>query len=169
MMAGFWPDLTQAGLFFSPTILLLWFPGLALGVLLLLLTRRLRHFLVSPLVVLGTVALFYGALRIFEVTPGGETVWEHVFPDADFYGHLTPDAKRPALILDGDFSRDLLQWLYYDEATPRLEPICRHATDWRCIPGQYSHPHPLTDASGRWISFTSARNGRSDVYVVDTK
>ena len=101
--------------------------------------------------------------------PNGETVWEHVFPDATFYGHLTPADDRAALILDGDFSRDLLQWLYYDEATPRLEPICRHDTEWRSIPGQYSHPHPLTEASGRWISFTAAHDGRSDVCVVDTK
>ena len=50
---------------------------------------------------------------------------------------------------------------------PALEPICAHGTDWGSLPGQYSHPHPLGDPSGRWVSFTSARDGRSDVYVVD--
>jgi hypothetical protein len=98
----------------------------------------------------------------------GETIWENTFPEARFYGHLTPDPKRPALILDGDFSKDKLQWLFYNEHKPRLEPICYHNTEWGSIPGQYSHPHPLVDASGRWISFTSAKKGRSDVYVVDT-
>jgi len=126
----------------------------------------------------GSALAYHGSLPAGGVYIGitrtdGETLWERTFPDATFYGHLTPDAKRPALILDGDFSRDLLQWLCYDEETrdgrPRLEPICRHDTEWRSLPGQYSHPHPLTDASGRWISFTAARGGRSDIFVVDTK
>jgi hypothetical protein len=102
--------------------------------------------------------------------PGGETLWEQVFPAASAYGHLTPDARRRALILDGSFATDRLQWLYWRESDalkPTLEPICLHSTEWGSLPGQYSHPHPLTDAAGRWISFTSARGGRSDVYVVD--
>ena len=100
----------------------------------------------------------------------GELLWERVFTETKFYGHNTPDPRRPALIIDGTFSRDKLQWLYYDdspEEAPKLEPICVHGTEWKSIPGQYSHPHPLTDASGRWISFTAAHGGRSDVYVVD--
>jgi hypothetical protein len=100
---------------------------------------------------------------------GGEVVWEQVFPDATAYGHNTPDAGRPALIIDGMFSLDGLQWLYWEGSTrtsPKLEPICLHNTEWGSIPGQYSHPHPLTDSSGRWISFTSAQGGRSDVFVV---
>jgi len=96
----------------------------------------------------------------------GQTRWEQCFPDATFYGHLTPDATRPALVLDGDFSRDSLQWLYYDTDAPRLELICKHNTEWGSVPGQYSHPHPLTDSGGRWVSYTSARDGRTDVCVV---
>ena len=105
-------------------------------------------------------------------TSDGELLWERTFSRAVHYGHNTPDARRPALIIDGQFSQDRLQWLYYDDADarePKLEPICLHATEWRSLPGQYSHPHPLTDVSGRWISFTAARGGRSDVYVVDTE
>ena len=121
----------------------------------------------------GSAMAYHGGLSGGGVYIGiaavdGQTIWEHEFPEAEFYGHLTPDAKRPALILDGDFSKDQLKWLYYDQQEPGLEPICCHNTEWRSIPGQYSHPHPLTDASGRWISFTSAKNGRSDVYVVET-
>jgi hypothetical protein len=104
------------------------------------------------------------------VTPDGETLWERVFPEARAYGHNTPDAKRPALIIDGSFSTDRLQWLYYDDGgagEARLEPICLHATEWKSLPGQYSHPHPLTDPGGRWVSFTRARGGRSDVCVVE--
>ena len=103
----------------------------------------------------------------------GETVWERSYPEAPHYGHLTPDAKRLALILDGDFKTDLLQWLHYGEDGPEdppcLEPICRHGTEWKSLPGQYSHPHQLTDPGGHWISFTSAREGRSDVFVVDAR
>jgi len=104
--------------------------------------------------------------------PDGEVVWEQVFPGAFAYGHHTPDARRKALILDGTFSTDRLQWLHWAESqasAPRLDPICVHGTEWNGLPGQYSHPHPLTDASGSWISFTSARGGRSDVHVVSVK
>ncbi|MFC1451819.1 hypothetical protein ACFLSJ_00570 [Verrucomicrobiota bacterium] len=102
----------------------------------------------------------------------GRVVWEEVFPGAFAYGHNTPDARRKALIIDGMFSTDTLHWLYWQGSTgeePVLEPICVHGTEWKSLPGQYSHPHPLTDASGNWISFSSARGGRSDVYVVSVE
>lgn len=100
----------------------------------------------------------------------GETLWEDVFPEAKAYGHITPDARKQALIIDGMFSTDRLQWLYWGDHTggkPRLEPICLHSTEWGSLPGQYSHPHPLTDQSGKWAAFTAAHGGRSDVYVVE--
>ena len=100
----------------------------------------------------------------------GGTRWEYRCAGVAHYGHLSPDPRRPALILDGDFSKELLQWCYYDrpdDCEPRLEPICVHGTEWGSLPGQYSHPHPLIDRSGRWISFTRAHAGRSDVCVVD--
>ena len=121
----------------------------------------------------GSALAYHGSLPGGGVYVGvtavdGETVWERLFPDAAFYGHLTPDAVRRALVLDGDFSEDRLQWLHYEGTDGfRLEPICLHSTEWRSLPGQYSHPHPITDPTGRWISFTSASGGRSDVNVVD--
>lgn len=123
----------------------------------------------------GSAMCYHGPAReggeFFGIaTPTGEVLWERVFGEAKAYGHITPDARRAALIMDGTFSRDKLQWLAWDSldsARPELEPICLHATEWGSLPGQYSHPHPLTDRSGRWISFTSARAGRSDVFVVD--
>jgi Tol biopolymer transport system component len=79
-----------------------------------------------------------------------------------------PDPKRPALILDGDLLQGCLAWLYHDRELPRLEVICRHDTEWESMPGQYSHPHPQSDPTGRWISYNAAKGGRSDVFVVDT-
>ncbi|MBU4285403.1 MAG: oligogalacturonate lyase family protein, partial [Verrucomicrobia bacterium] len=111
-----------------------------------------------------------GGIYLGITTPDGQTRWEQSFPKARNYGHVAADPSRPALILDGDFSTDRLQWLYYDkpnDGTPRLEPICRHQTEWKSIPGQYSHPHPLADPTGHWIAFNAARRGRSDVFVVD--
>lgn len=102
----------------------------------------------------------------------GATLWEQVFPEARAYGHLTPAPAGDALIIDGMFSTDRLQWLFWRESvggSPKLEPICVHGTEWNSLPGQYSHPHPLTDASGTWISYTAARAGRSDIYAVKTK
>ena len=110
---------------------------------------------------------YFGVTKI-----NGEVLWEEIFPHVQAYGHNTPDARKQALIIDGMFSTDRLQWLYWGKHTggvPRLEPICIHGTEWGGLPGQYSHPHPLTDASGNWISFTSARGGRSDVYVVNVE
>ncbi len=124
----------------------------------------------------GSAICYHGGMKgggeYFGVaTPEGETLWERVFPEAKAYGHNTPAPNRRALIIDGAFSSDKLQWLTWgtEGDAPELEPICLHSTEWRSLPGQYSHPHPLTDASGRWVSFTSARGGRSDVYVVDAK
>lgn len=107
---------------------------------------------------------FFGVAAI-----NGDPLWEEVFPDARLYGHNTPDPRRKALIIDGSFSTDRLQWLHWGDragGVPKLEPICLHSTEWGSLPGQYSHPHPLTDAAGRWVSFTAARGGRSDVHVV---
>jgi len=125
----------------------------------------------------GSALAYHGALPGGGIYLGvtaisGETVWERPFPEARDYGHVAVEATRCALILDGDFSSDLLQWLYYDQpgaGAPRLEPICRHDTQWDSIPGQYSHPHPLADPTGKWIAFNAARDGRSDVYVVDVQ
>jgi hypothetical protein len=75
-------------------------------------------------------------------------------------------AGRPAIILDGNISRDLLLWLYYDKEQPRVEVICRHGTDWQSLGGQFPHPHPVCDPTGRWISFNVGASGRSDVYIV---
>ncbi len=112
-----------------------------------------------------------GGVYLALTRPGGETIWEGHYPDARAYGHLTPDRTRPALVLDGDFSTDLLQWFYYDAPParePRLEPICIHGSEWDSLqPGsQYTHPHPLADPTGQWIAFNSARQGRQDVLVV---
>ncbi|HRU04618.1 MAG TPA: hypothetical protein P5137_02445 [Candidatus Brocadiia bacterium] len=105
------------------------------------------------------------------VTKDGKTLWERVFPQAQSYGHNTPDPVKQALIIDGMFTRDRLQWLYWDGRPDEaiLEPICLHNTEWATLPGQYTHPHPLTDRTGRWISFTAAKAGRTDIHVVDTQ
>ncbi len=89
------------------------------------------------------------------------------------YGHVTTDPKRKAVIIDGLKGEDMLQWIYYNPENCNesyyLEPICRHATEWKTIPGQYTHPHPVADPSGKWIMFTAAKNLRSDLFVVDVK
>jgi len=39
--------------------------------------------------------------------------------------------------------------------------------EWAAVALSSAHPHPITDPTGRWISFTRAEGGRSDVSVVD--
>ncbi len=101
------------------------------------------------------------------VHKSGQTVREYLFDKAPHYGHVSAMAGRPAVILDGNLSDDLLLWVYYDQEQPRVEVICRHGTDWGALPGQYPHPHPICDPTGRWIAYNVAGRGRSDVFVVD--
>jgi hypothetical protein len=49
--------------------------------------------------------------------------------------------------------------LYYDKETPRIEMIARHATNWGGLPWQYSHPHPQSDPTGRYISYNAVERG----------
>lgn len=119
----------------------------------------------------GQAVLYHGPIReggyyLGVTSREGEAIREFILPEATHYGHLTADPKRPALILDGNISSDLLTWFYYDSGERRVEIIARHGTEWYGLPGQFSHPHPLADPTGRWISFNAAHRGRSDAYVV---
>ncbi len=96
----------------------------------------------------------------------GNTLQEYGFYDAKNYGHVAAMAGRPAIILDGDLSPDLLMWVYYDRSQPRVEVIAHHGTAWGTLPGQATHPHPLCSPDGRWISWNAAQRGRSDMFVV---
>ncbi len=100
------------------------------------------------------------------VDKNGQTLREYAFRGAPFYGHVSAMARRPAIILDGNLTDDLLLWVYYESAQPRIEVIARHGTEWGALPGQFSHPHPHSDPTGTWISFNAAQRGRSDVFIV---
>jgi hypothetical protein len=97
----------------------------------------------------------------------GNVVWEHRSETWKVYGHVSAMAGRPAIILDGNLCKDLLTWMYYDAELPRVEVIARHGTDWNGHEGQYPHPHPQSDPTGRYISYNVGGRGRSDVYVVE--
>ena len=99
----------------------------------------------------------------------GQIVREYDFPEAVGYGHVSADPGRQAIILDGNVTKDMLMWLYWDAATPRLDPICRHATEWDSLWGQLHDPHPAADPTGRRIAFNAACGGRSDVYDVEVE
>jgi hypothetical protein len=96
----------------------------------------------------------------------GQTVREYAFRDAPHYGHVSAMAGRPAIILDGNITNDMLLWLYYDSEQPRIEVIARHGTDWGALPGQYPHPHAVSDPTGKWIVYNVGHRGRTDVCVV---
>src|SRR5690606_20768214 len=100
------------------------------------------------------------------IRPNGDPYREYPFHGAPHYGHVAAMAGRPAVILDGNLSTDMLLWLYYDREEPRVEVIARHGTEWGTLPGQYPHPHPHSDPTGRWISFNAASRGRSDIFVI---
>lgn len=101
------------------------------------------------------------------VAKGGHTLWEHTSEAWTAYGHVSAMAGRPAIILDGNVSNDLLVWMDYDRELPQIEVIARHGTNWGGHEGQYPHPHPQSDPTGRYISFNAAERGRSDVFIVE--
>jgi hypothetical protein len=109
-----------------------------------------------------------GGEYIGVMTREGEVVQEYHFPDAVIHqGHVSAMPGRPAIILDGHLTTDLLLWLYTDSAQPRIEIIARHGTQHRSLPGQLAHVHPQAAPDGRTISFNAAREGRADVYLVE--
>ncbi|HYF51656.1 MAG TPA: hypothetical protein VEJ63_19735 [Planctomycetota bacterium] len=108
-----------------------------------------------------------GGYYIGVTRPTSEVIREYSLPAAHHYGHVSAMAGRPAIILDGNVTPDTLFWLYYDAEQPRLEMIARHNTNWNGMPWQYSHPHPQSDPTGKWISFNSCiERGRADAFVV---
>lgn len=108
-----------------------------------------------------------GGWYIGAIRKNGESINEYGFHQCHHYGHVSAMAGRPAIILDGNLTSDCLLWLYYDQEQPRVEIIARHGTTWDALPNQFPHPHPLSDPTGRYISFNCAAKGRSDVYIVE--
>ncbi len=47
---------------------MLWLPGVVFGIVLLLLVRRFKHYLISPLMILGAVLVFYLILGLTGTT-----------------------------------------------------------------------------------------------------
>ena len=115
------------------------------------------------MLVWGPCPWYIGAVR-----PNGEIYREWTFEEGKHYGHVAAaGGDRPAIILDGNVTPDKLVWLYYDSDEPRFETICEHKTEWNSIPGQASHAHPSTDKAGKYIAFNVAKDGRTDVCVVE--
>lgn len=109
-----------------------------------------------------------GGWYIGVVDRKGQVEREYGFHEGESYGHVSAMAGRPAIILDGNVTSHMLLCLYYDQELPRIEIIARHGTNLMGIPWQYSHPHQLSDPTGRWISFNAVRGrGRSDVFIVE--
>ena len=100
------------------------------------------------------------------VKPDGAVEREFEFPGAVHYGHVSAAADRPALILDGNVTSDLLLWLYFARETPRRAGIGRHGTEWG---SQATHPHAHSSRDGRYIAFNAARGGRVDICVLEVE
>ncbi len=54
--------------YLTPEVLIRWLPGVIFGVTLLLLVRRFRHYLVTPLMILGAIGMFYVVLALAGVS-----------------------------------------------------------------------------------------------------
>jgi len=58
-MNGIPLSVANLGRFTQPEALIRWIPGLAFGILLFLTVRRYKHYLITPLAILGAVGVFY--------------------------------------------------------------------------------------------------------------
>ncbi len=101
------------------------------------------------------------------ISPDGVVQWEHESKAWTTYGHVAAMAGREAILLDGNQCSDLITLMYYDQDLPRVEVLARHGSNWGGHTGQYSHPPPRSDPTGRWVSYNAAQGGRSDVYIVE--
>jgi SulP family sulfate permease len=61
-------SLANLRLFILPESLLRWLPGLVMGVVLLLVVRRFKHYLISPSMILGAALIFYLVIRLAGVS-----------------------------------------------------------------------------------------------------
>jgi len=102
----------------------------------------------------------------------GECIREFAFPDAKYYGHIGALAGRDGIIIDNLLIENLLLFLDMSEDKPNIEIIGRHDSDFYTMPGQFGHPHPISDPTGKRIVFNSARreiwkSSRSDIYSIE--
>ena len=98
----------------------------------------------------------------------GQVVWEADFPFFH-YGHTGSHSTRPAILLDGLITPDLITAVHWSEldslGIPRIEIVGRHGTYWHT--GQQFDPHPVMSPDGRFLSYNRGRrDGRSDVYLM---
>ena len=97
----------ELGALFAPDVFVKWAPGVVFGVLLLVVLRRVAHFIVLPLMVIGATVLFY-------------VVWfalGYTVADADAKGWLLVSQMAlvwqpitPELLASVDWQIVLLQW-----------------------------------------------------------
>ena len=59
VLLGSSPDMASLGMLFTPQNLLLWVPGFLFGVIVLIASRRSKHFLTYPALLAGAILLFY--------------------------------------------------------------------------------------------------------------
>ncbi len=70
VMTGRAPSLAELNILFRPENLPLWIPGILFGAAVLIASRRLKHFLTYPALLVGAVALFYLVIWISGNTIG---------------------------------------------------------------------------------------------------
>lgn len=108
------------------------------------------------------------------VTPDGRERSELALPTGcDRYGHFTSGAPG-VLVTDGYYEQpndaatrggDWISRLEVDWTAGEIDwtPLCRSASSWD---SQDAHPHPIIDHGGRFVYFTSDRDGKRAVYRV---
>jgi hypothetical protein len=87
----------------------------------------------------------------FSVGPSGRLVSDGYYRTAESAGGW---AGEWIAIADVDWDAGLVEW----------RPLARHGSSWS---SQDAHPHPIFDHAGRFVYFTSDRDGKRAVYRVE--
>jgi len=101
----------------------------------------------------------------------GDVVWEKVFPYL-YYGHVSSHSRENVIIVDNLLAYEFILGIHWQERDaydiPRVELIAKHNSTY--APGaQTRHPHCQMSKDGRWLSYNSQFDERSDVYVLRMK
>jgi hypothetical protein len=99
----------------------------------------------------------------------GKVVWESVYP-VFAYGHTAAHTTKDILFVDNlltDRHVTALNWRELDNfGHPKTEVVFAHNSEYFGGPNsQASHPHCTMSDNGKWLSYNSRMNGRTDVYV----
>jgi len=101
----------------------------------------------------------------------GRVVWEKIYPYL-YYGHTSSHSQKNVIVVDNLIAYEFISGIHWQEldedGNAMIELLGKHNSTY--APGaQTRHPHCQMSSDGKWISYNSQFDDRSDVYVLKMK